>query len=106
MSDFVVRTLMAAIISILGVVATQMWSKSNQVRIAPQDAKVIAEIKQITNEVQRRPANRLIWQHVYAGQELYAGEAIRTAGDAEAQIEFREQKVTVRLDPYSVIEIQ
>ncbi len=97
---------MAAIISILGVVGTQMWSKSNQVRIAPVDAKPVAEIKLILNEVQRRPANRLIWQHVYPGQELYAGEAVRTAGDAEVEIEFREQKVTVRLDPYSVIEIQ
>jgi hypothetical protein len=106
MSDFLLRTLMAAIISIFGVVATQMWSKSNQVHIGPQDAKPVAEIKIITNEVQRRPANRLIWQHVYAGQELYPGEAIRTAGDAEAEIEFKKQKVTVRLDPYSVIEIQ
>jgi hypothetical protein len=106
MSDFVLRTLMAAIISIFGIVATQMWSKSNQVHIAPVDAKPVAEIKSIANEVQRRPKNRLIWQHVYPGQELYAGEAIRTAGDAEAEIEFREQKVTVRLDPYSVIEIQ
>ena len=106
MTDFILRTLMAAFISILGMMATHMWSKSQQVKLVRQDAKPVAYIKTINNEVQRRPANRLIWQHVYPGQELFAGEAVRTAGDAETEIEFIGQQVTVRLDPYSVIEIE
>jgi hypothetical protein len=108
MQDFLLRISLAAVLSVSGILGTYMWSRSNRVSVVTTGPKVLARIVSATNEVQRRPENRLIWQTTFTNQELYPGEAVRTASDADAQIEFVSANgpgTIVRLDPDSVIEI-
>ncbi len=106
MNDFFLRLMLAALISLCGWFATSFWEKQTNKRgLKAIDSEPIARIVTAHNEVMRRPAKHLIWKSVNKKEELYDGEAVRTANNSEAQIEFIEQKVTVSLDPDSVIEI-
>ena len=98
--------MLAALISLCGWYATSFWEKQTDKRsLNTVASEPIARLVTTHNEVMRRPARHLIWKSVNKKEELYDGEAVRTANNSEAQIEFIEQMVTVNLDPDSVIEI-
>jgi hypothetical protein len=106
MNDFFLRLMLAALISLCGWFATSFWEKQvNKRAMRVVNSEPIARLVTTHNEVMRRPAKHLIWKSVNKKEELFDGEAIRTANNSEAQIEFIEQKVTVSLDPDSVVEI-
>ena len=106
MQDAWLRIFLAATISAMGVVGTYVWSRSHRVNIAPKSSQPIARIASAINEVQRRPAERLIWQQTLGAEELHSGEAVRTGGTGTARIEFIGKDAYADLEPDTVIEIQ
>jgi hypothetical protein len=107
MREIWIRITLAAVFSLMGVLATYQWSRSHRERAAiTTGVAAVARIESAVNEVQRRPAERLVWQGALSHQELYPGEAVRTASNAEARIEFLGQGTVLELDPDTVIEIQ
>lgn len=106
MREIWLRIVIAALISASGIFATHVWSHSQRVVLSPSGPEPVARISTSVNDVQRRPAQRLIWQSILRNQELYPGEAVRTASNAEARIEFIGQGTVIQLDPDTVIEIE
>lgn len=106
MSDVWLRIFIAALFSVLGMIMTYGISHRYHSHFVEVDKpSPVARIVSSQNEILRRPAQRLIWQRALSQQELYPGEALRTASDAEAEIEFLGRDATVQLDPDTVIEI-
>ena len=111
MKDFWLRIILAIVISISCAFLTHLWGRSHHVRrIAPNDSTPVARIVSTSNEVERRLAQHLIWQSIYRDQELYPGEALRTASKSEARIEFfnggKGEPTTIDLDPDTAVEIE
>ena len=106
MRDFFVRGTIAALLSTGGVVGTYYWAKSRQFSGAVSTSEPIAKLVASTNEVQRRPLQHLIWKSINTHEDLFSGEELRTAVNAEAYIEFVDQGVKVRLEGDSVIRIE
>lgn len=67
------------------------------------DQQPIAYINRIKDEVDRRPARRQIWQSILEGEPIYSGEAIRTAKNSEARIQFADSTRTINLEPESIV---
>lgn len=77
-------------------------------RIAPNpvsssDRDPIAYVSRVSNEVERRPIKRTIWQSLSTSEPVYPGEAIRTAKDSEARLQFVGSGKTLDLEPESLI---
>ena len=95
---------LAACISATGVVGTLIWE-----RLAAENSNEtvsgtpIAELKVAVRGVTRKPSQRLIWEPISEGSQLFVGETIRTASDAEASVEFVKSKTRIDLDPDSEI---
>jgi hypothetical protein len=97
----------AALLSCTGFGATFSWyylskSKSN----ANENEKPLAYVGKVVDEIQRRPATRLLWQEVGTGEPLYNGEAIRTSEKGEVRIQFADSTRYLDLEPESLIVIQ
>lgn len=106
MREIWLRVMAAALLSLTGIYATYTWSALHRVSVLPSSPEPMARLSFVSNEVQRRPAQRLIWQSVLRNQDLYPGEAVRTASGSEAKIEFLGQGTVVQLEPETVIEIE
>ena len=65
----------------------------------------IAVVKQIKEEVDRRPAKRQVWQEIVNGEPVYSGEAIRTAKGSEVKIQFLDGSRTIDIEPESIVMI-
>jgi len=65
----------------------------------------IAVVKQIKEEVDRRPAKRQVWQAIVNGEPVYSGEAIRTAKGSEVKIQFLDGSRTIDIEPESIVMI-
>ncbi len=105
MKEVWLRVILAAFISAMGVVGTRLWSQSQKKVEAHRDQQPIAKIAVAANEVQRRPAERLIWQRSFRSQELFGGEAVRTGSKGTATIEFTSGAIA-ELEPDTVIQIE
>lgn len=55
---------------------------------ASAEREPIAFVAELQNDVQRRPLKRTIWQGLENGEAVYPGEAIRTASQSEARLQF------------------
>lgn len=107
MSSVASRLMLPTIISIAGVVITQMWYlKVSKITFVKSSGVPIAILQQRNDRVERRPTTRLIWQDVDQGEQLYSGEAVRTTSSASGQIQFIQSGVTVGLEPDSVVIIE
>jgi hypothetical protein len=101
------RLLWAAMLSGICLIATFTWyhftkSKSR----TNENEKPLAYVGKISNEIQRRPATRLLWQEVGTGDPLFNGEAIRTSEKGEVRIQFADSSRYLDLEPESLIVIQ
>lgn len=63
----------------------------------------IAYVTQISNQAERRPLKRTIWQDLQNGQPVYAGEAIRTPANGEARLMFKGSNKTLDIESESMI---
>lgn len=100
------RLLWAAMLSCAGFGATFMWYNITKTKTHESDERPLAYVGKVTEEIQRRPATRLLWQEVNTGEPLFNGEAIRTSEKGEVRIQFADSDRYLDLEPESLIVIQ
>src|SRR4051812_34720002 len=108
MSLYTRKLILAAILSLTGIGLSFLWYRFDLARTGNRDnfsKKLLAHLGSAKNEVQKRPAKRVIWQRIDEDEPLFSGEAVRTSPDAEAKITF-ESGAEVDLDPDSVVVIE
>ncbi|MGE4132631.1 MAG: hypothetical protein AB7F86_13390 [Bdellovibrionales bacterium] len=107
MKKYLTRMAVALLISMGCYAGITYWYFHNLGR-ANLDGKksAVARLNETLNEVQRKPIKRVIWEGVRKNDELYPGEAIRTAPDAEASIFFMKTGTTIHLQPDSLIVLE
>lgn len=69
------------------------------------DEDPIAEIGVKENVVQRKFADRNLWEKVGLSSSIYEGDIIRTAGDSRASVIFLQRQTNVSLNENSMIQI-
>jgi len=107
MSKTVRRLLIATMISASGFAATITWYKlSENTELGAGNQKPIARLVTSVNDVQKKQVQKLIWQPAIDNEVLHVGEAIRTAPNAEARIEFLASKTAIDLEPDSAIVLE
>lgn len=98
------RLCTAAMISSSIFGATYYWYKQSEVKyLHSGDEKALAYVGKIIEDIQRRPASRLLWQTVATGEALFNGEAIRTPSNGEVRIEFAGSERYIDLEADSLI---
>lgn len=101
------RLALAAMISSSFFAATWFWYKSTENKISSNaNEKPLAYVGKVTEDIQRRPASRLLWQNIYNGEPLYNGEAVRTSERGEVRIQFANSDRYLDLEPESLIVIK
>jgi hypothetical protein len=107
MSKTVRRLLIAALVSAAGFASTITWYKlSENVELGAGNLKPIARLVTTVNDVQKKQVQKLIWQPAVDNEVLHVGEAIRTAPNAEARIEFLGSATAIDLEPDSAIVLE
>lgn len=102
------RLLLPFLISVLGYALTLYW----YFRTGPDTEDLysgmqpIAYLKEGVNEIDKRPAKRLIWQPVTIGDQMYAGERIRTSSRAEGLVQLVDSGTAIGLEPDSLIVLE
>lgn len=105
MNRNVKRLALALVISTTCFAATEAWYRAGKA-VDRGKQVAVASIGETSNEVQRKPVKRVIWENVSKNEELYAGEAIRTSANAEAQILVTKNGTQIRLEPDSLIVLE
>lgn len=106
-SSNIKRLAAASLISSSVFAATYIWYKSSEVRYSQNsDEKALAFAAKVVEDIQRRPASRLLWQNIDAGEALYNGEAIRTPSNGEVRIQFADSDRYIDLEADSLIVIK
>lgn len=101
------RLVFASIISSSIFAVTWFWYKSTENRITFYGSeKPLAYVGKSFEDIQRRPAARLLWQSVNTGEALYNGEAIRTSAKGEVRVQFADSDRYLDLEPDSLIVIK
>lgn len=101
------RLLWAAVLSGCCLMATFAWYYLTKTKsLTNENEKPLAFVGKTHEEIQRRPATRLLWQEVATGEPLYNGEAIRTSDKGEVRIQFADSSRYLDLEPDSLIVIQ
>lgn len=67
---------------------------------------VVAMVEDSTNEVQRKPMKRVIWENISKSDELHAGEAIRTSSNSEAKLKISKSHAVIHLEPDSLVVLE
>lgn len=102
------RIFTAIIISSLIWFATEAWYATQNKNISKNNKQTdaIARLQNYSNEVQRKPVARVIWQDISSNELLYSGESIRTSTNSYAKILFNDDKTIVELEPQSMIVLE
>lgn len=100
------RVAFALIISAGSFLGTVLWFNSGQQEAVITDREPVALLNESTNEVQRKPVQRVIWENVTKNESLYAGEAIRTTSTAEAKIRLLKSGTVIHLEPDSLVVLE
>lgn len=101
------RLLIAALSSSSVFMATWYWYQATDDRNSSRgNEKPLAYVGKVLEDIQRRPASRLLWQLVNTGEPLYNGEAIRTSERGEVRIQFVDSDRYLDLEPESLIVIK
>ena len=106
MNRYIKRIVMAIVVSSSCFIGTVVWFQIGKTENHKSDVQPVARLDHADNEVQRKPVKRVIWEGLSRNDELYPGEAIRTASNAEAQLFFMQTGTTVHLDPDSLIVLE
>lgn len=107
MANYVFRLILPAFFSLSGFMATMYWYKhSDTSRELSQEKKPIAILVSGTNEVQRKPVQRLIWEPIAQEELLYPGEQVKTSSISEAKIEFIKSGILIELEPDSLVVLE
>ncbi|MFP5518754.1 MAG: hypothetical protein ACLGGX_02530 [Bdellovibrionia bacterium] len=97
----------AAVLSTSVFVINYYWYQSTATQhLQNSNEKPLAYVGQVIEDIQRRPAARLLWQSVNQGEALFNGEAIRTSERGEVRIQFAGTDKYLDLEPESLIVIK
>lgn len=84
--------------------ATELYyQKSQKKTVDHGDAKPIAYVSEIAEDVERRPVTRIVWHLLSKGDPVYPGEMIKTSDLGEATIQFADSSRFLNLEPDSLI---
>lgn len=86
--------------------ASVIWFHSGKPAAGPGDRSPIARLNESSNDVQRKPLKRVIWESVSKNDDLFPGEAIRTTDNAEARIELVKSGTVIHLEPNSLVVLE
>lgn len=101
------RLVIAALTSSSVFAATWYWYQYSAQYISHSgNEKPLAYVGTALEDIQRRPASRLLWQLVNTGEPLFDGEAIRTGEKGEVRIQFADSDRYLDLEPESLIVIK
>src|SRR3954468_13264539 len=100
------RVAVALIISSGGFVGTVVWFESGKAESQRGDKRPRARLNNSNNEVQRKPLKRVIWESINRNDELFPGEAVRTAPNADARLFFLKSGTMVHLEPDSLVVLE
>lgn len=101
------RLFVAAVISSSVFGATYFWYQYSGNRVSSlTNEKPLAYVGKVVEDIQRRPAARLLWQEVNGGEPLYNGEAVRSSERGEVRIQFADSDRYLDLEPESLIVIK
>ncbi len=101
------RLAFAALTSSSVFAATWFWYQYADDKANRQTTeKPLAYVGKVIEDIQRRPADRLLWQGVNTGEPLYNGEAVRTSAKGEVRIQFADSERYLDLEPESLIVIK
>lgn len=107
MSKTIKRLMIAFGISLSGFATTITWyNLSEKAASGTSNAKQIARLVYTLNDVQKKSVQRIIWQPATDNEVLRVGEAIRTASNSEARIEFLNSGTAIDLEPDSAIVLE
>lgn len=107
MANYLRRLILAFCLSAACYYATEDWYRRTNVSIASTGRQEpIALLQDLTNEVQRKPLTRVIWETISKDENLFAGEAIRTSDDSEAKIMFLKSGTVIELEPDSLVVLE
>jgi hypothetical protein len=93
----------ALVISVVGFFGTVAWFHFCKPETKSADRKPMARVENAGNEVQRKPSQRVIWESVYKNEEIFPGEAVRTAPNADAQVLVLKTGTTVHIEPDTLV---
>lgn len=101
------RLFVAALCSSSVFAGTYYWyTSTDQSKYSHGNEKPLAYVGKVVDDIQRRPAARLLWQLVNTGEPLYNGEAVRTSERGEVRIQFTDSDRYLDLEPESLIVIK
>lgn len=101
------RLAVALVISGACFLGTVVWFESGKNSATDRAGREpVARLNDSLNDVQRKPTKRVIWESVSRNDELYPGEAIRTAPDAEAKIQLVKSGAVIHLEPDSLVVLE
>lgn len=107
MKKYFLQLGIALTLSISVLLSTIYWYRSvNQSSRIGKNVDVVADVNQVTNEVERKPVNSLIWKSIDSSDLIYDGEAIRTLPLSQVKIYFRESNSYLDLEPDSLIVVR
>ena len=100
------RLTLALLVSASCFAATVIWFESGKAATDRGDRAPIARLNESTNDVQRKPLKRVIWESVSKNDDLFPGEAIRTTDNADAKIQLTESGTIIHLEPNSLVVLE
>ncbi len=100
------RLALALVVSASCFAATVIWFESGKTATDRGDRAPIARLNESTNDVQRKPLQRVIWESVSKNDDLFPGEAIRTTDNADAKIRLNESGTIIHLEPNSLVVLE
>ena len=107
MLHYLRRLILAFCFSAACYYATEDWYQRNKVSVTNTgEQEPIALLVELTDEVQRKPLTRVIWETISKDENLFAGEAIRTSSKSEAKILLLKSETVIELEPDSVIVLE
>ncbi len=106
MKTNLIRTLLALLISVSGIVFTQYYLLPNTgAKNSNANQVAMAKVSLVVNDVKKQGVNKLIWEPVRKGDLLYLGEKLKTSALSNSKIEFIENGTSIDIEPESLIVI-
>ncbi|HEX4923892.1 MAG TPA: hypothetical protein VFV50_07390 [Bdellovibrionales bacterium] len=100
------RITRAAIFSAIGAASSWVWYQHGQKDSERKSKDPIAVLVRAVNEVERKPASRVVWEDIAELEALYPGEAVRTTDVSEASIKFLKGGTQIELEPGSLVVLE
>jgi hypothetical protein len=104
-SSFVNRLVVAASLSIAGILGTLTWYQVTKPKVSRSSTVLLAEAAHVKGEVLQRSGAHLLWQTVTTGKLLHEGDTIRTSENSEVRLEFLDGRY-VDIDANSLVVLE